>query len=86
MRRERCGGNKHSNGHRAQHVNGTARVEAHAACDFLRERGEHSASVRGGNKVRGTLGGKVKLRCANGERERRKERGRKKFNEECQNL
>jgi len=39
--------NKDSNGHRAQHVNGTARVEAHAACDFLRERGEHSASVRG---------------------------------------
>jgi hypothetical protein len=26
--------NKDSNGHRAQHVNGTARVEAHADCDF----------------------------------------------------
>ncbi len=49
--------NKDSNGHRAQHVNGTARVEAHAACDFLRERDEHSASVRGGNKVRATLVG-----------------------------
>jgi hypothetical protein len=49
--------NKDSNGHRAQHVNGTARVEAHAACVFLRERGEHSASVRGGNKVRATLVG-----------------------------
>ena len=30
--------NKDSNGHRVQHVNGTARVEAHAACDFLLNR------------------------------------------------
>jgi hypothetical protein len=30
--------NKDSNGHRAQHVNGTARVEAHAACDSLLDR------------------------------------------------
>ena len=28
--------NKDSNGHRAQHENGKARVEAHAACDSLR--------------------------------------------------
>ena len=48
VRRQRCGGKQGQQwGHRAQHVNGTARVEAHAACDFLRERGEHSASVRG---------------------------------------
>ena len=49
--------NKDSNGHRTQHVNGTARLEAHTACDFLRERGEPSASVRGGNKGRATLVG-----------------------------
>ena len=30
--------NKDSNGHRAQHVNSTARVEAHAACDSLLDR------------------------------------------------
>jgi hypothetical protein len=30
--------NKDSNGHRAQHVNGTAHVKAHAACDSLPDR------------------------------------------------
>ena len=30
--------NKNSNGHREQHVNSTARVEAHAACDSLLDR------------------------------------------------